>query len=311
MTAIAEGPHTGVTTFTAASADLVYAALAPAIVTANITDNDNASVLVTESAASTDVAEGGANDSYDVVLTSQPLVDVVITLAPDAQVVASTTTLTFTPLDWATPQTVTVGAVDDAIAEGLHTGTITHTAAAAGDPNYDLAVIAPVVANIADNDAAAIIVTESGGSTDVAEGGATDSYDVVLGSEPTADVTITLTPDSQLSTDVTTLTFTPLDWNVAQTVTVTAVDDSVVEGLHTGVVTHAVASADPMYAVAIIGDVTASITDNDAAGVNIDPVDTEVDVSEAGVTDTYQVSLTAQPLADVTITLSARHAGHH
>ena len=92
-----------------------------------------------------------------------------------------------------------------------------------------------------------VIVTESGGSTNVAEGGATDSYTVLLNTQPTANVTIGVTPGSQVQVDKTSLTFTAGNWNVAQTVTVSAVDDPIVEGNHTGAISHQATSDDPNY----------------------------------------------------------------
>jgi hypothetical protein len=56
---------------------------------------------------------------------------------------------------------------------------------------------------------AGVTITESGGSTDVSEDGATDTYDVVLNTQPTADVTITVSTDAQVDVSSTTLTFTP------------------------------------------------------------------------------------------------------
>jgi len=82
-----------------------------------------------------------------------------------------------------------------------------------------------------------VTIRQSGASTDIAEGGATDSYTVVLNTQPTAIVTITLNLGTQTSTNTNTLTFTATNWNVAQTVTVTAVDDAVQEGTHTGTIT--------------------------------------------------------------------------
>ena len=60
------------------------------------------------------------------------------------------------------------------------------------------------------------------------EEGASDTYTVVLESQPAGDVTVTISghADTDVSLDKTTLTFTDQDWNAAQTVTVTAVDDS-------------------------------------------------------------------------------------
>jgi hypothetical protein len=109
---------------------------------------------------------------------------------------------------------------------------------------------------------AGVTITETGGSTDVTEGGATDTYTVVLDTQPTADVGITLSPDAEVSVGAILLTFTNGDWDTAQTVTVTAVD----EGAHTGTITHTAASADTDYDnLPGISDVTANVTDNDAA----------------------------------------------
>ncbi len=108
-----------------------------------------------------------------------------------------------------------------------------------------------------------VTITESGGSTNVTEGGATDTYTAVLNVAPTADVTITITPGTQVTAIPATLTFTTVNWNVAQTVTVTAVDDALVEGAHTGTITHTAASADVAYNAIAIASVNANITDND------------------------------------------------
>ncbi len=112
-----------------------------------------------------------------------------------------------------------------------------------------------------------VTVAESGGSTDVTEGGATDTYTVVLDSQPTADVMIAVSTDAEVSVATSSLTFTSVNWNVAQTVTVTAVDDAVVEGVvHAGSISHAATSTDPNYNVVSVAGVTANVTDNDVSG---------------------------------------------
>jgi hypothetical protein len=63
------------------------------------------------------------------------------------------TSLSFTTGNWATPQTVTVTAVDDSIAEGAHTGNISHSANGGG---YTGVSIASVTASITDNDTATL-----------------------------------------------------------------------------------------------------------------------------------------------------------
>lgn len=112
-----------------------------------------------------------------------------------------------------------------------------------------------------------VTLTPTNGSTDVTEGGSTDTYTVVLNTQPTANVSIAMSPDFQTTVSPTSLTFTPADWNTPQTVTVTAVDDNVYEGNHTGTVQHFASSADTAYSGIAVPSVTANITDNDTVPV--------------------------------------------
>lgn len=109
-----------------------------------------------------------------------------------------------------------------------------------------------------------ITLTQSGGTTTVSEGGAFDSYTVVLNTKPSANVTITLdNTNNQVDTDKISLIFTPDNWSSSQTVTVNAVNDSVGEGQHIGVIKHAVNSADTSYSGIAVSNVQVAITDND------------------------------------------------
>ncbi len=115
-------------------------------------------------------------------------------------------------------------------------------------------------------------ITESSGSTNVTEGGASDNYDVVLNSNTYAEVAITITPDNQINLGAgggtpVTKTFTSDNWSAPQTVTVTAVDDAIVEGDHSGLINHSSKSDDPNYNDLPIVDVTVNITDNDNSQV--------------------------------------------
>jgi len=107
-----------------------------------------------------------------------------------------------------------------------------------------------------------LIITESDGSTIVTESGATDTYTLVLGTQPTADVTVSITGDTQVSVSPSVITFTPENWDVPQTVTASAVDDSVVEGDYTAVITHSAVSADAGYNGISVADVTVNIGDD-------------------------------------------------
>jgi hypothetical protein len=123
-------------------------------------------------------------------------------------------------------QNVTVTAIDDSIAQGTRSGTITHTSVST-DTNYNNLTISPVTATIADNDTTGVSISQQ--STTATEGGATGSYTLKLNSQPTAPVTISFDAGNQISA-IAAITFDATNWNVAKPVTVTATDDAAVEG---------------------------------------------------------------------------------
>ncbi|WP_157943276.1 esterase-like activity of phytase family protein [Nostoc sp. CENA543] len=262
------------------------------------------SVAVNQSNGNASVTEGGATDTYTLVLTSQPTANVTVTINSGSQLTTSATQLVFTPQNWNIAQTVTVTAVNDAIAEGTHTGTIQHTVTSS-DSNYNGITIAPLTVDITDNDTAGVTITQSGGSTNITEGGATDTYTVILNTQPTNDVIININPGTQTTTNPTSLTFTAANWNIAQTVTVTAVNDAIAEGTHTGTIQHTATSSDSNYNGITIANVIANITDNNTAGVTITQSGGSTNITEGGATDTYTVVLNTQPTNDVIINLNS------
>ena len=119
--------------------------------------------------------------------------------------------------------------------------------------------------------AISVVVTESGGSTNVSESGLTDTYILGPTTVPagTIQVTATANPQLQLSVDgVTFASSVTLSFanTTPQTITVRAIDDSVSEGLHTGTITHAITATDDPTAYPLtmpISSVTVNITDNE------------------------------------------------
>jgi hypothetical protein len=134
------------------------------------------------------------------------------------------------------------------------------------------------------------------------EAGGGAVFAVVLDSEPTAVVTIGVSSDDLTEGTVSTglLTFTVSDWATAQTVTVSGVDDSVVDGdvAYTVVLAAALggdyAGTDPV-------DVAATNSDNDTVGGGLSPVD--VVLPPAGLVDTSSacpVSMASSTFMDLT-----------
>ena len=99
------------------------------------------------------VTEGGANASYTVKLATEPTGDVTVTVdGANEDVSVSPPSLTFTKLNWDRPQTVTVEAVNDSVAEREERVTLTHTVSG-GD--YDGVAAAPVSVQVVNNDVGA------------------------------------------------------------------------------------------------------------------------------------------------------------
>ncbi len=291
-----EGPHTGNVLISASGGG--YDELPDRTFVVNVLDNEVGGVDVIESAGSTDVTEDGATDLYGIVLSAQPSGTVTVTIEHDDQIEVSPTLLTFTTSTWNTTQSVNVAAVDDVIVEGAHTGRITHEASGGG---YDRLSIADVVVNIrTDNDLGSVTITELGGSTRVTEGGPTDGYTIVLGAAPTGVVTVGITPEPELTVDRFALQFNPINWNVPQTVTITAVDDTQVEGAHDGIVRHEAVGGG--YEEVQISELEVAIVDDDASVVLVES-DGFTEVSEGGDTDVYTLVLDAEPSGTITVTL--------
>ena len=270
-----------------------YGSLTASPVTATESDNDEAGVTVTPTALT--VPEGGST-IYEAALAAQPSDDVTITVSlasgSDADITVNTASLTFRPDDWSVAQTVTVSAAEDADAWN-GSATIEH-AVSGGD--YGSLTASPVTATESDNDEAGVTVTPT--ALTVTEGGST-TYEAALAAQPSDDVTVTVSlasgSDADITVNTASLTFTPDDWSVAQTVTVSAAEDADAWN-GSATIEHAVSGGD--YGSLTASSVTATESDNDEAGVTVTP--TELTVRE-GASATYAMFLTSAPTEPITI----------
>src|SRR5206468_3996684 len=134
--------------------------------------------------------------------------------------------VTFTSGNWNAAQTVTVTGVDDFGVDGAVAYTIVTAAATSTDAGYSAMNAADVGVTNTDNDTAGITVSPTSGLT-TTESGGTATFTVALNTQPSANVTIGLSSNdfspTRRSSDL--FTFTSGNWNAAQTVTVTGVDD--------------------------------------------------------------------------------------
>jgi Ca2+-binding RTX toxin-like protein len=130
-------------------------------------------------------------------------------------------------------------------------------------------------------------------SLTTAEGGTPTTVSVVLGAEPTGNVTLNLAngDPTEGTLSVPSLTFTPANWFTPQTFTITPVDDTLVDGSITYTIGTTFTSSDPAYSALNPADITVTNTDNDGgAVVNTPPVVPTITPPEVAPGGTIAVS---------------------
>ena len=283
--------------FGASLPDRVSASTTTPSATVTILDDDARGVTV--SPTSLPVVEG-ATAEYTVVLDTEPTGNVAVTVndpTDNTDVTANPASLTFDENDWSTPQTVTVSAVQDA--DGVNeTATVTHTV---GGADYASETASDVSVTVVDDETPGVTIAPTGIS--VLPGGSNE-YTVVLDTEPTVQVTVTLTghADTALSVSPEQLTFDPNDWDTPKTVEVSA-DDSVTT---TKTITLAHGLAGGEYRSVTADDVAVTVVKASGTldfqiGVTASPQALTVPEDRSR---SYSAFLSAVPTGDVTVTIN-------
>jgi hypothetical protein len=265
--------------------------------------------------------EGGIATNFTVSLTTKPTSSVtvpIMTLRPSEGMVL-VSPLIFTALNWNAPQTVTVRGIDDRVIDGdqpyrVQVGPTTSgdTNNPAGDPAYKGRRAPDVILTNLDDDGAALRVTAAP-DLKTTESGGTAKFTVNLASAPSDTVSIPVVSRDTGEGIVTEpasgqLVFTPANWSVAQTVTVTGVDDNVADGnVPYGIRFQPATSNDTRYDGRTADDVMMTNIDDDSAGVTI-LASPNLTTTEAGGTASFRIVLNSAPTAGVTFFLSSSNA---
>ncbi len=291
-------------THAVSSGNADYTALmpSPVTVTVSVTDNDTAGVSVLPTTLTFNEGDTG---EYTLCLDTQPTAPVTITVAgADAtEATVSPATLIFSATgDWGAAQTVTVTSVEDADVDN-ESFNLTHTATSS-DAAYNTVTISPVAVTVVDDNEAVGVSVSS--TTLAVNEGATIAYTIRLNTQPSAGVTVTPQTDDAGAATVSpaTLTFTMGDWNTAQTVTVTGVEDADANN-ESVTLTHTATSSDTAYNTVTIDAVAVTVNDDETAGVSVSSTTLAVSEADSG---TYTLMLTNQPTAAVTITVAVADA---
>lgn len=298
---------------------------------------------ITASPASLITSESGDVGIFTVKLRTQPVADVTLTLqssnvaegrlrslggvcdAVGGIPVTTTCTLVFTPANWREPREVAVVGQDDLVTDGNAFYTVFFPVAlSSADAKYNGLTPPAILITNTDNDLPAISVTPTSGTT--AEAGGNFTFSVVLLAQPSANVTLSLSSSNEAEgrirraagvcnsggaagSGICSLTFTAANWNIAQSVTVTGIDDLVADGnqSYTIVLSPAV-SADASYNGFDPADIAMTSTDNGAPGFTFSATSGLV-TNESGGTASFTVRLNTLPTADVTFAIASGNTG--
>ncbi len=310
-----------------------YTVLVPKAVAVTNADDDTAGITVASAASPLVTSENGTTATFTVRINTQPTADVVVAVtsgnpaeglvSAGAENLVHVAHLTFTALNWSVPQTVTVTGQDE-VSTQIPGDNVTYDVTvgpATGDPLYvALATQAVHVLNT-DNDTPTVIVPAAGGAPlQTAETGAgnTRTFTVAINKQPTTNVVIPVTVSdateglvqggSSPAVPVQTLnvTFTPVDYLTAQTITVVGQVDNAVDGPQNYTITIGAPTGDPAYTSLPAQTVSVTNADSDVAGFTVNK--TTIATTEGGAVGTFTVVLNRAPLADVVIPITSSNA---
>ncbi|MFA7063647.1 MAG: calcium-binding protein, partial [Methanomethylophilus sp.] len=224
---------------------------------------------------------------------------------------------------WSREQTIFVRAISDSAQEGERTVIISHSIQST-NPAFNRLDIANVKVTLEDDDEAGIILKETDNGTRVVEGATTgDMYSLSLTKSPAANEVVTVTlhfEETQFciaSTDPrfvnsneadgeATIIFKGTDTDFSIDLSVTAVDDDIIEDPFMSTITHTVTSSlseDGVYAhVTQTSELDVDVRDNDSGALLVTQTDGSTIVS-TGEPDTYSLVLAQKPTADVTVSI--------
>ncbi len=236
------------------------------LVQLTVADNDDPTLSVQVVGDHTSIEEGGARMIQITVSPDTGESFMLIDVRPLLRISDGyelTLVQTDTSLDPTLQFEVSVTDNDQDGADGMLTIDVSSvTGYAAGSP-------AMVQLTVNDNDQADILITGTGSVTRVAENGGTDSYRVVLTSQPTASVTVTAAPGTGITMTDTTLTFTSTDWNQPQTLIVTGQDNNDDDASDRRVAISHTLSGDSQYSGLSIDDLMVMVDDDDPTEVSL------------------------------------------
>ncbi|MBT6435376.1 MAG: hypothetical protein HOK28_19930 [Deltaproteobacteria bacterium] len=298
----------------ASSSDSLYQINPDDIFVTNV-DDDTAGVTLSQ-VSGLSTTEGGGQDSFTIVLDSEPTSSVTINLSTNNadEVSIGASSVVFSNANWDIPKTITLTGQNDDVDDDNQSYNIILSAMISADGNYSGTDVPDVSGTNEDDDTAEVIVTPLGSMVTSESSLGTASFTVVLGSQPASSVEVQI--ESQDTTegtvDLSSVVFNAINWDDPITVQVSPVDDDIDDGN----VTYAISlgtpiTTDPKYGAlgaSDVDDVDVLNQDDDTAGFLISEAGS-LDTDEGGLTDSFSLKLASEPTNSVTVNITSTDTG--
>ncbi len=297
--------------------------------TITILDNGVAGVTATAFGATT-VSENGGILKFDVKLNSQPtpgsVIDIALIGSP-ANTSVLPMRISFNSNDWATTKRVQLISTSDKVVTGdlifpisfnivnitNSTNNVTDvTGYTVGDKTQPINV---TLTNADSNPGVSVTILGSSSLTETNGPNSFVDVNIVLLSKPVSsadpinspsDVVINVVSSTVTRIDKTQLRFTDVDWDIAQRIRISTIDDKIYYGLNPTVVKLSVLSSNDNRYIALLNadvpDINVTVTDNDIAKVILSS--TVIGNIKEGKTKSFTVKLNSQPINRVVIDLA-------
>jgi Calx-beta domain-containing protein len=280
-------------------------------------DNDSANVAVTllsgldpNDASQLQTSEKGTSATFSLALTSKPkaAVQFGLTSTNAEEGTVSPARCDFTPSNWNVPQVVTVSGVDETVKDGNTVYAVRISAPTTDDANYQRLPSIDVKVKNLDDDVAGLTPpkllsgVEGGAKLVTTEKGGSATFSLSLTSKPRDEVKLGVVSSNSAEGKVTpaTLTFNAANYATAQVVTVTGLNDEIMDGNQAYTVTVGPSASNDSNYVGLSQSVKVTNNDDDSAYIVATPGYSGT-TSETGTAASFGIHLNSQPTVAVTL----------
>jgi len=277
-----DGDQSFVVSMSTSSEDGFYVGLTASVSGVNADDDVSGVSVSSQSAPVLAVSESGSTATFGVVLTSEPTAAVVVGVSLDlaaamsgqpVSAALSVSSLSFSASNWNREQTVTVTGVRDWVVNSVSVRSFNAVLSSSGSSDVlyaGLSSLPSVVSSVENVDVASLVLASPEGGLLTNETGVSTTFSVKLSARTYSSVTVSLSSsrESEAVVSPSSVVFVSAAWDSALTVTVTGVNDWVIDHGQSLLVSLVSSSEDAFYVDlrASIGDENA---DNDYARVYV------------------------------------------